>query len=49
MPCGSPGMGSEVKTMGLIPTVSEDGDIVLGRDVVEREIREKEMKTKSFP
>ena len=36
-----PGMGSEVKKMGLIPTVSEDGDILLGRDVVEKEIREK--------
>ena len=36
-----PGMGAEVKKMGLIPVVSEDGDIRLGRDVVEREIREK--------
>ena len=35
------GMGSEVKRMGIIPVVSEDGDILLGRDVVEREIREK--------
>jgi 3-dehydroquinate synthase II len=39
--CVPPGMGAEVKQMGLIPTVSEDGDIVFGRDVVEREIREK--------
>ena len=36
-----PGMGSEVKRMGLIPVVSEDGDILVGRDVVEREIRGK--------
>ncbi|RPJ04870.1 MAG: hypothetical protein EHM36_09190, partial [Deltaproteobacteria bacterium] len=35
------GMGSEVKRMGLIPVVSEDGDLLLGRDVLEREIREK--------
>jgi 3-dehydroquinate synthase II len=37
----SPGMEAEVKTMGLIPTVSEEGDILLRRDVVEMEIREK--------
>jgi 3-dehydroquinate synthase II len=36
-----PGMGQEVKKMGLIPTVSEDGDLVIGRDVVVKEIREK--------
>src|SRR4030042_375932 len=35
------GMGSEVRKMGIIPTVAEDGDFVLGRDVVEKEIREK--------
>jgi len=35
------GMGSEVKKMGLISTVAEDGDLVPGRDVVEMEIREK--------
>jgi 3-dehydroquinate synthase II len=35
------GMGSEVKKIGIIPTVSEDGDLMLGRDVVEREIRDK--------
>jgi 3-dehydroquinate synthase II len=35
------GMGSEVKKMGIIPTVAEDGDFILGRDVVEKEIREK--------
>ncbi len=35
------GKGSEVKKMGIIPIVAEDGDILLGRDVVEREIREK--------
>lgn len=36
-----PSMGPEVKRMGLIPVVSEDGDIRPGRDVVEMEIREK--------
>ena len=36
-----PGMGQEVKKMGIIPTVSEDGDLMLGRDVVIKEIREK--------
>ncbi|MBM4305964.1 MAG: 3-dehydroquinate synthase II [Deltaproteobacteria bacterium] len=35
------GMGSEVKKMGIIATVAEDGDLMLGRDVVEKEIREK--------
>ncbi len=32
------GMGSEVRKLGIIPTVAEDGDLVLGRDVVEKEI-----------
>jgi len=36
-----PGMGQEVKKMGILPTVSEDGDLQLGRDVVVKEIREK--------
>ncbi|MGO8991494.1 MAG: 3-dehydroquinate synthase II [bacterium] len=35
------GMKSEVRKLGVIPTVAEDGDFVLGRDVVEKEIREK--------
>ena len=35
------GMASEVRKLGIIPTVAEDGDFVLGRDVVEKEIREK--------
>jgi len=35
------GMGSEVKKMGIIATVAEDGDLMLGRDVVEKEIRGK--------
>jgi len=35
------GMGSEVKKIGIIATVAEDGDLMLGRDVVEKEIREK--------
>jgi len=29
------GIRSEVKKMGLIPTVAEDGEYVLGRDGVE--------------
>jgi 3-dehydroquinate synthase II len=35
------GIRAEVKKMGLIPTVAEDGDLMLGRDVVEKEIRGK--------
>ncbi len=33
--------GQEVKKMGIIPIVSEDGDLRVGRDVVVKEIREK--------
>ena len=36
-----PGLGQEVRKMGIIPTVSEDGDLLLGRDVVVKEIQEK--------
>jgi len=36
-----PGMGQEVRKMGILPTVSEDGDLQLGRDVVVKEVREK--------
>ena len=36
-----PGMRQEVRKIGIIPIVSEDGDLVLGRDVVVKEIREK--------
>jgi 3-dehydroquinate synthase II len=36
-----PGKTQEVKKMGLIQTVAEDGDLKLGCEVVEREIREK--------
>jgi 3-dehydroquinate synthase II len=36
-----PGMGQEVRKMGILPTVSEDGDLQLGRDVVVKEIWEK--------
>ncbi len=35
------GIRPEVKKMGLIPIVAEDGDLMLGRDVVEKEIRDK--------
>jgi len=37
-----PGMREEVRKMGIIPTLSEDGDLVLGRDVVVKEVRKKE-------
>jgi len=36
-----PGMGQEARKMGILPTISEDGDLRLGRDVVVKEIREK--------
>ena len=42
------GMQAEVKKMGIIPTIAEDGDFVLGRDVVEREIREKKDEEEIF-
>ncbi len=35
------GIRTEVSKMGLIPTVAEDGDLQLGRDVVEKEVRDK--------
>lgn len=35
------GMAQEVKRMGIIPTISEDGDLMLHHDVVIKEIREK--------
>ena len=35
------GLRPEVRKLGLIPTVAGDGDLLLGRDVVEREVREK--------
>jgi 3-dehydroquinate synthase II len=35
------GIRSEVRKMGLIPTVAEDGDLQLGRDVVEKDLRSK--------
>jgi 3-dehydroquinate synthase II len=36
-----PGWASEVRKMGVIPIVAEDGDLKLGQDVIEKEIREK--------
>jgi len=35
------GLRPEVRKLGIIPTIAGDGDLVLGRDVVEREVREK--------
>jgi 3-dehydroquinate synthase II len=36
-----PGLASEVRKMGIIPIVAEDGDLKLGQDVIEKEVREK--------
>jgi 3-dehydroquinate synthase II len=41
-------MQSEVKKMGIIPTIAEDGDVVLGRDVVVKEIRKKQDEEEIF-
>jgi 3-dehydroquinate synthase II len=43
-----PGMRSEVKKMGIIPTIAEDGDVVLGKDVVVKEIRKKQDEEEIF-
>ncbi len=43
-----PGMQSEVKKMGIIPTIAEDGDVVLGKDVVVKEIRKKQDEEEIF-
>jgi 3-dehydroquinate synthase II len=37
----SPGWTSEVRKMGVIPIVAEDGDLKLGQEVIEKEVREK--------
>ena len=36
-----PGKALEVRKMGLISTIAEDGDFIPGRDVVEKEVTEK--------
>jgi 3-dehydroquinate synthase II len=36
-----PGWAFEVRKMGIIPIVAEDGDFKLGQDVIEKEVREK--------
>ncbi len=36
-----PGRVSDVRKLGIIPIVAEDGDLKLGRDVIEKEVREK--------
>jgi 3-dehydroquinate synthase II len=36
-----PGWVSNVRKMGIIPVVAEDGDLKLGQDVIEKEVREK--------
>ena len=36
-----PGWASEVRKMGIIPIVAEDGELKLGQDVIEKEVREK--------
>jgi len=35
------GLASEVRKIGIIPIVAEEGDLKLGQDVVEKEVREK--------
>jgi 3-dehydroquinate synthase II len=47
MECGAdalwapPGWVSEVRKMGIIPIVAEDGDLKPGQDVIEKEVRDK--------
>lgn len=36
-----PGVGAEAKKLGLIPIISSEGDLKLGQEVIEREVREK--------
>ena len=36
-----PGLASEVRKIGIIPIVAEDGDLKPGQDIVEKEVREK--------
>lgn len=36
-----PGCVSDVRKMGIIPVVAEDGDLKLGQDVIEKEVQEK--------
>jgi 3-dehydroquinate synthase II len=36
-----PGRVSDVRKLGIIPIVAEDGDLKLGQDVIEKEVREK--------
>ncbi|MGQ9693787.1 MAG: 3-dehydroquinate synthase II [Thermodesulfobacteriota bacterium] len=36
-----PGFNAEAKKIGVIPVISPDGDLKLGLDIVEREVREK--------
>ena len=43
-----PGMRPEVRKMGIIPVIAEDGDLILGRDVVEKEMWEKKDEEEVF-
>jgi 3-dehydroquinate synthase II len=36
-----PGRVSDVRKLGIIPIVAEDGDLKLGQDVIEKEVRDK--------
>jgi 3-dehydroquinate synthase II len=36
-----PGWVSDVRKLGIIPIVADDGDLKLGQDVIEKEVREK--------
>jgi 3-dehydroquinate synthase II len=42
------GMQSEVRKMGTIPTIAEDGDVVLGKDIIVKEIRKKQDEEEIF-
>ncbi len=44
-----PGWISDVRKMGVIPIVAEDGDLKLGQDVIEKDVREKKDEEEIVP
>ena len=44
-----PGRASEVRKMGVIPILAEDGDLKVGQDVIEEEAREKRVENVENP
>ena len=44
-----PGWVPDARKMGIIPIVAEDGDLKLGQDVIDKEIRGRVMKKRSLP